>query len=77
MAFPKRLLVGGEELILDLRPHPIALALPALVVIVGFAAATWIANRWDGIGVLIAWIVYGLALLAYVVPKLIWWLTSN
>ncbi|MGZ4150732.1 MAG: PH domain-containing protein [Actinomycetota bacterium] len=77
MAFPKRLLVEGEELILDLRPHPIALALPALVVIVGFAAATWVANMWDGTPVLIGWIAYGLVLLVFVVPKLIWWFTSN
>ena len=77
MAFPKRLLVEGEQLILDLRPHPIALALPALVVVLGFAAATWVANQWDGVGVLIAWIVYALALVVYVLPKLIWWLTSN
>ncbi len=31
MAFPRRLLVDGEELILDLRPHPIALARAILV----------------------------------------------
>jgi membrane protein YdbS with pleckstrin-like domain len=77
MAFPKRLLVGGEELILDLRPHPIALVLPALAVVLGFAAATWVANQWDGLVVLTAWIVYGLALLVYVLPKVVWWLTSN
>lgn len=33
MAFPRRLLVDGEELVLDLRPHPIALARAVLVTI--------------------------------------------
>ncbi|MEW6059311.1 MAG: PH domain-containing protein [Actinomycetota bacterium] len=31
MAFPRRLLVDGEELILDLRPHPVALARAVIV----------------------------------------------
>lgn len=33
MPFPKRLLVDGEELVLDLRPHPIALARAVLITI--------------------------------------------
>jgi uncharacterized membrane protein YdbT with pleckstrin-like domain len=41
MAFPKRLLLEGEELIFDLRPHWIALAGPVATVV----------------GVLVAWIV--------------------
>jgi membrane protein YdbS with pleckstrin-like domain len=69
--------VEGEELILDLRPHPIALALPAIVLIGGFIVATWVANQWDGLVVLIAWIVYALALLVFVLPKVVWWFTSN
>lgn len=34
MGFPRRLLIEGEELILDLRPHWIALALPVFVTLV-------------------------------------------
>ncbi len=33
MAFPKRLLIQGEQLVLDLRPHWIALVMPVLGVI--------------------------------------------
>jgi uncharacterized membrane protein YdbT with pleckstrin-like domain len=33
MAFPKRLLIEGEQLVLDLRPHWIALVMPILGVI--------------------------------------------
>ena len=42
MPFPKRLLIPNEELILDLRPHPVALALPVLVALVlpGVVAAS-------------------------------------
>jgi hypothetical protein len=35
MPFPKNLLIEGETLVLDLRPHPIQLALPTLYTIVG------------------------------------------
>src|SRR4051794_703072 len=40
MAFPRRLLVEGEELVLDLRPHWIALVGPAVVTVVSLVA--WI-----------------------------------
>ena len=39
MAFPRRLLIEGEELILDLRPHPIALARAIIVTIL--IAVAW------------------------------------
>ncbi|HEX7463994.1 MAG TPA: PH domain-containing protein [Actinomycetota bacterium] len=39
MAFPRRLLVDGEELILDLRPHPIALARAVIVTLLVVAGA--------------------------------------
>jgi uncharacterized membrane protein YdbT with pleckstrin-like domain len=76
MPFPRRLLVEGEDLTLDLRPHPIALALPAIYTVIVTVAAGFLANwlggpwwLWPGI-----WIV---AMLIYPVPRLIWWLTSN
>ena len=76
MSFPKRLLVPGEELVLDLRPHWIALFLPTLatigVVIVGF----WLISKFDGV---VNWLVLaGMAILLilYPVRRLIWWLTS-
>jgi hypothetical protein len=40
MPFPRRLLIEGEELVLDLRPHPIALARAVLVTIAVIVA--WI-----------------------------------
>jgi len=76
MAFPRRLLVPGEELVLDLRPHWIALALPALatagIVIVGF----WLVSKANA--TLDKVILAGMAILliAYPLRRLIWWLTS-
>jgi uncharacterized membrane protein YdbT with pleckstrin-like domain len=77
MAFPRRLLVEGEELILDLRPHPIALAVPALVALVGLGIGIWLATLVDGAMV---WVVLGAAaliLIAYPVRRLTDWLTSH
>ena len=76
MPFPKNLLIEGETLVLDLRPHPIQLALPTLYTIVVTVAAGFLANwlggpwwLWPAI-----WIV---AMLLYPVPRLVRWLTSN
>jgi membrane protein YdbS with pleckstrin-like domain len=76
MPFPRRLLIEGEELVLDLRPHPVALLMPALYTLVLTVAVGFLANwlggpwwLWPAI-----WIV---AMLVYPVPRLIRWLTSN
>src|SRR3954447_17875409 len=76
MPFPTNLLIEGEDLILDLRPHPIQLAMPAVYTIVVTVAAGFLANwlggpwwLWPAI-----WIV---AMLLYPIPRLIRWLTSN
>jgi uncharacterized membrane protein YdbT with pleckstrin-like domain len=76
MPFPKNLLIEGETLVLDLRPHPIQLALPTLYAIVVTVAAgflaSWIDSPW--------WLwpaIWLVAMLLYPVPRLIRWLTSN
>jgi membrane protein YdbS with pleckstrin-like domain len=75
MPFPRRLLIPDEQLVLDLRPHPIALVMPAVVIIVAFVAAillgasTTIDWLW--------WALFVLVVVLYPVPKLIAWLTSN
>jgi len=76
MPFPKNLLIEGETLVLDLRPHPIQLALPTLYTIVVTVAAgflaSWIDSPW--------WLwpaIWIVAMLFYPVPRLIRWLTSN
>src|ERR687895_161494 len=77
MPFPRRLLIEGEELILDLRPHWIALLGPALVAIVGLAVAAWLATVTSDSLEWLPWVVYVILLVVYPLPKLVWWLTSN
>jgi uncharacterized membrane protein YdbT with pleckstrin-like domain len=76
MPFPRRLLIPGEELVLDLRPHPIALVMPILATVVGFVAATWLAAATD-FADWIWWVLFGILVVVYVLPKVIAWLTSN
>jgi membrane protein YdbS with pleckstrin-like domain len=76
MPFPKRLLVPGEELVLDLRPHWIALVLPTLatigVVIVGF----WLISKFDGTVNWVVLVAMAILLIVYPIRRLVWWLTS-
>ena len=81
MAFPKRLLIPGEELILDLRPHWIALALPALATLAILVAMIFGlpdeveggAERRHRRSVSPVFVL----ILIYPVPHLVRWLTSN
>ncbi len=77
MAFPRRLLVEGEELVLDLRPHPVALLLPAIATIVIVGAGIWLMTRTDGVVIWIILAAMALLLLAYPVRRLTDWLTSH
>jgi uncharacterized membrane protein YdbT with pleckstrin-like domain len=77
MPFPRRLLIEGEELVLDLRPHWIALVRPALVVIVGLVAAIWLSTVTSDRLEWLPWAAYVILLVVYPLPKLVWWLTSN
>jgi len=76
MSFPRRLLIEGEELVLDLRPHWIALALPGFVTIVGLIAAWWLAAIVDS-APWVPWLVYLVVLVAYPLRRFVWWITSN
>jgi membrane protein YdbS with pleckstrin-like domain len=76
MTFPTRLLIPDEELVLDLRPHPVALALPVLVVVAELVVAIWLTLTFD----FNSWIWWGAAVVIFVVyplRRLIWWITSN
>ena len=76
MPFPRRLLIPGETLVLDLRPHPIALLMPILATVVGFIVATWLAAKTNFADWL-WWVLFLLLVVIYVVPKVIAWMTSN
>ena len=78
MGFPPRLLVDGEELILDLRPHWIALVLPAIATIATVVVMVMLYDLFDErildtiVGV--AGLIF---LLLYPVRRLVDWLTSH
>jgi uncharacterized membrane protein YdbT with pleckstrin-like domain len=74
--FPRKLLIPGEEVVLELRPHPVALAAPALALLVGTGAAIWVMNRFDGVAVWIVWAAWLALTLGFVVPKAVAWWTS-
>src|SRR4026209_1343539 len=76
MPFPKRLLIPNEELILDLRPHPVALALPVLVVVAELAVAIWLTVTFD-FSSWIWWALFLVIFVLYPLRRLIRWLTSN
>jgi uncharacterized membrane protein YdbT with pleckstrin-like domain len=81
MAFPRRLLAEGEDLVLDLRPHWVALVpAAALTVLIVGAVTLELAYRpdswpgWADAAVVLAGIVL---LLAYPVRWFVAWVTSH
>jgi uncharacterized membrane protein YdbT with pleckstrin-like domain len=76
MTFPRRLLIPDEELILDLRPHPVALALPVIVVVIELIVATWATVTFD-FSSWIWWALFLVIFVLYPLRRLVWWLTSN
>jgi len=74
--FPRKLLIPGEEIVLELRPHPVALALPAIAFVVATALAVWLATNVDGGVELVVWAAWLLLMIAFVLPKIIAWWTS-
>ena len=75
MAFPERLLIEGEELVLDLRPHPVALLMPAFLSVLGLIAAIWL---WtvDSVQWWLGWSGFLVLQLVYVLPRFLNWWTS-
>ena len=78
MGFPTRLLVDGEELILDLRPHWIALVLPAIATIATLVVMVLLYGLFEeGILDIIVGVAGLVFLLLYPVRRLVDWLTSH
>ena len=77
MAFPRRLLIEGEELVLDLRPHPVALVLPVIATVVTVGVGIWLMTLVDGTWTWIALAAIALVLIVYPVRRLTDWLTSH
>jgi uncharacterized membrane protein YdbT with pleckstrin-like domain len=81
VAFPKRLLSEGEELVMDLRPHWIALVRPlaeavVILVVMGLLLA-WMPGSWPAV---VRWLVVLGALVLLVwwpVRRIVAWATSH
>lgn len=83
MPFPRRLLIEGEELVLDLRPHWIALVGPSLVtalVLAGWVLALVYAPDRGPARSVVLWGALGIGLLVllwYPLRAFVAWATSN
>jgi uncharacterized membrane protein YdbT with pleckstrin-like domain len=83
VAFPKRLLTEGEELVVDARPHWIALVGAVVVTILIVAAESFILTHIHGGGLgrrILRWIVVGGGVVLFVIyplRKFIHWATSH
>jgi uncharacterized membrane protein YdbT with pleckstrin-like domain len=81
MTFPRRLLTEGEELVLDLRPHWIALVWPLTEIALDVAGVAlilvYMPDRWP---TWVRWLVVGVGAALIVVsalPKMVAWATSH
>ncbi len=63
MAFPRKLLTAGEEILLELHPHWKVLVGPVFWTLVVWGLATLVINQVTGVA---GWIVFGVAALAWV-----------
>ena len=83
MAFPTRLLIEGEDLVLDLRPHWIALVWPSIatgLLIVGYGFALAVAPDEGAGRTIVEWGGLLLALVLFVwfpLRRIVAWATSN
>jgi uncharacterized membrane protein YdbT with pleckstrin-like domain len=82
VAFPRKLLIDGEDIVVELRPHWIALVAPiavTILVVVGWGLAFgWAPDAGAGRTTVVwgAAIVAALLLLVYVLPRVVAWATS-
>ena len=77
MGFPRRLLIPGEDVVVELRPHWAALVLAGLVFVAATVAAVWLALVFHGNAIhLIILVVWLVVVVAGSLRRLVWWLTS-
>jgi uncharacterized membrane protein YdbT with pleckstrin-like domain len=77
VAFPRRLLIDGEELVLDIRPHWIALARATFVTLLVVVAWIVVAAKLDGAAVWAALVIGALVIVWWPVRDVIRWATSH
>lgn len=79
MAFPRKLLIPGEDIVTELRPHWVAVSVPILVAFAATVAAVWLTvGAFDsGTQRAVVWLAWLVLMLSYPARRLVWWITSN
>jgi uncharacterized membrane protein YdbT with pleckstrin-like domain len=81
MAFPRRLLAEGEKLILDLRPHWVALVIPvigALLIVAGTVAAlAYLPDSWPSWTRFVVVVAAVVLFVWFPAREIVAWLTSH
>jgi len=78
MAFPRKLLIPNEEIVVELRPHWVGVAVPVLVGIGATILAMWLSlGPLDGGAASFVWLGWLVFMVAYPVRRLLWWFTSQ
>jgi uncharacterized membrane protein YdbT with pleckstrin-like domain len=77
MSFPRKLLIPGEEVVLELRPHWVALTIPALVALAAVVLGGWLIAKADGAMQSVVMVGVVVVLIAYPLRRLLWWVTSQ
>ena len=77
MAFPRKLLIPGEDVVLELRPHWVALTIPALVALAAVVLGGWLVTKADGAMQSVVVLAVVVVLIAYPLRRLMWWVTSQ
>ena len=76
MAFPKKYLNDGEEIILDLRPHWFFLVGPAFALVAALVLAIWVASL-ETDWVLFPALALAVVALVYFLVRLAQWMTTD
>ena len=77
MAFPKKYLNDGEEIILDLRPHWFFLFGPALALVAALALAIWVSQAIDSDFALFPALALAVVALLFFLVRYAQWLTTD
>jgi membrane protein YdbS with pleckstrin-like domain len=79
MSFPRKLLIPNEEVVVELRPHWVGIAIPELAGVGATILALWLTlgPLSDSGAKGIVWLVWLLFVIGYPMRRLVWWFTSQ
>ncbi len=79
MSFPRRLLIPNEEIVVELRPHLVGVAIPELAGVAATIFALWLTfgPMSDSSAKGFVWLVWFVFVVVYPLRRLLWWFTSQ